>query len=118
MPIINGQYRPILTFPIAATTVPRNLWSRACLLLGYGFVETTGAATAEVDILDGNDANGALCSPIALLAGQSTRDNMPGEGVFLQSGPFLNVLSGSIRGAIWYLDATAVDLAQLPSYGV
>lgn len=106
-------WRRVQTLPILARTTDLNAIGRGTLLLGFSFIESTGVASAEVDILDGNDANGALVAAVSLQAGQSTRDTFGTHGVYCQSGPFLHVVSGSIRGALWYVDETAVMLDEI-----
>lgn len=108
--LLNGLWRPVLTYPFAATTTNINVFQRGTLLLGYTAIETTGAAPAEFDILDGNNPGGALIAPTSLTAGQSIRETFGAHGVYAQSGPYLLVNSGSIRGSIWYVDATEADL--------
>lgn len=115
MPIINGIYRPIIVFPFGPITASLNAFERGCLIFGIALIETTGSAPAEIDLLDSNSANTNLIAPFSLDPGQSIRDVFPTEGLFCQLGPFFNVLSGSVRGSLWYIDATAYDIAQLPS---
>lgn len=109
MSTIDGIIAPAFTLPVPATTVSQNLIARGTLVIGYSFVETTGAAPASIDLIDGNDANGAVVAVITLDPGQSIRDTFSGDGVYFQSGPFLKVNSGSVRGAIWQVD---VERAQ------
>lgn len=118
MPLINGVWRPVITLPIAATTADANLFGRAVLVFGWAFVETTGVAPVTFDIRDGNDASGALAAPISLLAGQSIRDITGPPGLFFQSGPFLDMIAGSVRGSLWYVDVLAAELADLDSVNV
>lgn len=115
MPVINGVWRPVLTFPFGTITAGTNAFNRGTLLLGFAVVEATGTLPAELDIYDGNNANGALLRPITLNANESTSDYWGPEGVYCEQGPFLNVVSGSVRGALWYIDATAADLGTLPA---
>lgn len=115
MPFIDGQWRPVLTLPIPSQASTLVNFNRASLLFGYSFIETSGNGSASFDILDGNDANGALVSPIALDPGQSRSDWFGGTGIFLQSGPFLKVINGSFRGALFYIDVTAAQLLAIQS---
>lgn len=114
MPVIGGKWYPVKTFPIGVSTVDVNPFQRGTLLTGFSFIETTGAAVAEVDILDGNNAAGALAAPVSLLAGQSTRDTFGAHGLYFQSGPYLRLVAGSIRGALWYIDITEAALSAPP----
>lgn len=71
------------------------------LLMGWSFLESTGAAGATVEVWDGGDTTGQLVTAISLVAGESTRDWLAGDGILLQVGLFVNVISGSVRGALW-----------------
>lgn len=115
MGAIEGILAPCYTLPFGVTTLSINLVGRAALLLGYTIRETTGAAAADIDILDGNDFNGAVVATVTLLAGQSLRDNMPGDGIYCQSGPFLRINSGSVRGALWTVDVERSQAALAAS---
>lgn len=112
MPTINGLWRPVRSFPFGPLTANLDAFGRGTLLLGCSLIETTGAATAELVIRDGNDANGAPVAFFSLLAAQSIRDNFGSEGVYCEAGPFLNIVAGSVQGALWYLDITAAELGQ------
>lgn len=117
MPLVNGVWRPVLTFPITSLTAPANPIGRACLLVGYSFVESSGAGSCSFDLLDGNNASGTLISPITLDAGQSRQDEVSPDGVFCQSGPFVSVLTGTWRGALWIIDVTAKEFAAMQTQG-
>lgn len=104
---------PALTVPFAATTVSLNLLARAALVYGYSFRETTSTQSASIDILDGNDANGALAATITLLPGQSLRDDFGPRGLLFQSGPFIRINAGSVIGALW-----CVDLSRAGSFAI
>lgn len=115
MPVFNGKWYPVLSYPINTTTTDINVFGRATLVMGYAFLETTGAAIAEVDLIDGNSVGGTLMAPVALSAGQSTRDTFSPYGLFAEMGPYLHVVTGSVRGALWYIDVSAADLAARPA---
>lgn len=70
-------------------------------LYGYAIKESTGAAPAEVDLLNGADAGGDLVVPITLTAGQSARDWFGPQGVVMEGGIFANVTAGAVKGAIF-----------------
>lgn len=93
---------PVLSFPILTTAANVNLLSTSCLLHGLTLRETTGGAPADIDILDGNDANGSVLVTVTLDPGQSIRDFLSSAGILSQAGPFLRVNAGSVRGAMWY----------------
>jgi hypothetical protein len=104
---------PTNTVPIPTTVANVNVSSRAALLRGWSFRETTGVAAASIDILDGNDPGGELLATINLSAGQSIRENAPGYGVLVEMGPFLRVNSGSVQGAMWIIDLAAAVATAL-----
>jgi hypothetical protein len=87
-----------ITFP---ATGSQKVLGPGSLLMGWALLETTGVASATAEIWDGQDATGQLLVPISLTAGQSTRDWLAGDGVLSQSGLFLNVVSGTVRGVVW-----------------
>lgn len=112
MPTINGVWRPARALPIPTTAVGYNLFGRGTLIYGWAFQESTGAAAATIALIDGNDANGTLAAPITLTANQSTRDIFGYPGLYFEAGPYLAVLAGSVKGSLWYVDATAVELSE------
>jgi hypothetical protein len=73
----------------------------AQLVMGWSLRETTGAATATVEVFDGQDTTGQLLASISLNPGQSIRDWLGPGGLETDIGVFVSVLSGSVRGAIW-----------------
>lgn len=97
-----GLIQPVLTLPIAATGVSQPLLSRAILLYGFAIRESSGAATADIDLIDGADVNGEIVCPITLGAAQSVRDYFPKDGLLIEAGLFLKVNSGTVRGSIFW----------------
>lgn len=97
------------TTPIATTTTGELLVGGALLLVGWSFIETTGAAVAELALYDGSSNGGALIADIALSAGESVRDLISGAGLACYTSLFLDVVAGSIRGAVWTHPATVID---------
>jgi hypothetical protein len=84
-----------------ALTTTSKLMGGPGLLMGWGLLETTGAAAATIEIWDGGDTTGQLIVPIALSSAQSTRDWNSPDGILFSRGLFLNVLAGSVRGVLW-----------------
>lgn len=71
------------------------------VLAGYALRETTGAAAATVIIRNGTDATGEELVPVTLTAGESARDWFGARGPSFDQGVFVDVLSGSVAGAIF-----------------
>lgn len=92
--------------PMPAVTGPAGNQPQAgdCLVMGWAFWETTGAAGSVFNILDGNDANGLLVAQVKLSAGQSIRDTTGALGLYFRTGVFVQVLSGTVAGSIWGVD--------------
>lgn len=99
---LSGPARPV---PVPATTASRLIYGRGAVVMGWSFVESTGAATARVNLYNGHDATGTLVVPISLLAAESTRDYLSPAGVYFDSGVWLEVVTGSITGSVWVIDA-------------
>lgn len=73
----------------------------AALLYGWSLRESTGAAGAQLDIIDGGDATGQLVATITLTAGESTSDYLAGIGILCRRGVYVHAVSGSVAGAVW-----------------
>jgi len=97
------------TLAVPTTTtdqfVARGLW----LITGWSFRETTALAGAVFELVDGSNADGEMFATISLVANESTRDLIPGNGLAVETGVFVNMISGSIRGAIWAVPADLFD---------
>ncbi|HEY3923791.1 MAG TPA: hypothetical protein VGL75_04455 [Acidothermaceae bacterium] len=71
-------------------------------IVGFALKETTGIATAEIDLIDGKNANdGDLLIPITLAPGESVRDWYGPAGVSFVAGLVASVVSGSVTGTVW-----------------
>lgn len=68
---------------------------------GWAFIETGGVAPVNFELFDGFDTGGQSIIPFSLGAGQSVRDWLGRDGIFLYGGLFVNVTVGSVRGTIW-----------------
>lgn len=100
---------PAQVLPFAATSADVTLYTGAAVLLGWALVETTGTASAALDIRDGTGTAGQSVVPVTLAANESTRDYPPGNGIAIQFGLFIDMTSGSARGTLWYLPVTSED---------
>lgn len=92
---------PVVALAFGPQAVSSNLVGRTCVLMGWAAVETTGAAVAAFDLLDGADDGGSLIRPVALAAGASTADTFSSWGIVVQRGLRLRSVAGSVRGAVY-----------------
>lgn len=90
-----------LTVPVTTGPGSRQLEQGPGRLCGWSLLETSGAAAVIAELYDGMDVSAQLLAVIAVPAGSSTPFSMDGVGVEFRSGLFLNVISGSVRGAVW-----------------
>lgn len=93
---------PAQILPVAATSADVQLLTGLFVLRGWAFQETTNAAGAVLTLHDGADDTAPLVVPITLATNESTRDYPPGNGILLRTGLFLEMVSGTVQGSIWY----------------
>lgn len=86
-----------------ATTVGIILISGRGVLTGWALKETTGAAAATLNIWDGTDNRGLLLAPVNLAANESNREWFSDWGIAFSRGIFVEVLTGSVSGAVWVI---------------
>lgn len=96
-----------------ATTTNYTFISRGGRLYGWSFEETTGAAVAQLELIDGSSDSGDRIVPITLLANESTRDWLGRPGIQITRGVYLKVVAGSVRATIWYLGLSDEELLEL-----
>lgn len=73
-------------------------------LVGWSLIESTGAAVAQVDLIDGQANGGTLVGLVSLAAGASETRSVTGHGVQVASQLVLLVNAGSIRGVVYVID--------------
>ena len=93
--------RSVKPIGIAATNASQQFFTGPARLMGWALRETTGAAGAQCDLYDGNDATGGLVVPFTFNANESVRDWLGPNGVLIQRGGFLNMLAGSVKGTLF-----------------
>lgn len=71
---------------------------------GFSLRETTGTASADVQLVDGSAATNTVIAEVTLTPGQSIREVLPGLGVEVRVQLFLIVNSGTVRGSLWVGD--------------
>lgn len=96
-------WRPALLLPVGTITADTQVYKGPCVLYGWAWAETTGGAGSSLDLYDGNDAGGALIVPLTLTSGQSTRDTFAFPGIAVRTGLFIDFLTGSTKGTLWYV---------------
>ena len=95
--------------PFGPRTADLQLVGGLIIVRGLTVRETTGAAVATIEIYDGTGTNGTLIDAVHLLASATDREFYAGEGIEAISGCFLHVVTGTVKGAIWYSPATLVN---------
>lgn len=93
--------QPGKPIPIPTTNASREVLGRPALLIGYSFRETTGSATATLEIINGQDGTGVIVGEIALAASGAETEIIGHPGLFCDNGLYLSVVSGSVRGSMW-----------------
>jgi hypothetical protein len=88
---------------ILTTTTSRQIVSGACVIVGWSFVEPTNAAPAAFELWDGTSAAGDIITTITLVTNESTRDLVGVQGLLVENGVYLSVLSGTVRGSLWFV---------------
>lgn len=90
----------VVSVPFTAITAGFSITTMDCRVLSYNFEESTGAASAVVDIYDGTNTGGIRLRRIALASGQSKEGSIDPPYVPTLAGLWINVTSGSVSGTI------------------
>jgi hypothetical protein len=108
---VTVEYAPVWAriLPVAATASGFAISRTSEAVVGLALEETTGAASARAELIDGQDANGVSGIPITLSPGQSVRDDFGGLCLRFTRGVFLNVTSGTVHGSVWVADVGSED---------
>lgn len=102
-PDVQAAYPGLVTpipLPIGTLTTAMTVIGGQARIIGFGLHETTGAATATVDLFSGSGVGGILLTRVNLGANESTREWWPLQGMRV-NGLFLNVVAGSVGGSVW-----------------
>lgn len=94
--------RPFPFGPVGAPGVA--VWVGDIYLAGWVLTESTGAAAAAVQLVDGGDANGVPLATINLAIGQTVQGFLGGHLLVCQTGLFVRVTAGSVVGDIYAAD--------------
>jgi hypothetical protein len=101
--------RPLRSFPLGVIVAPgKSIVTGDVYLAGWSLRETTGAAVAQLDLVDGGDSGGVIVASIALAAGDSKVATFGGHLLTIQNGLFVAVNAGSVTGALWFADRVGV----------
>ena len=92
---------PVKPLPVPADSADHQLTTAAGALFGYSLRETTGAAAATVEVIDGGDNNARVLAEVVLGAGGSESVWMGPVGIEVGSGVRVHVVSGTVKGAVW-----------------
>lgn len=88
--------------PVQATSASVGLSSNPEAITGWSFREATGSASADIQLIDGNNSNsGDIIAEITLNPGQSIRDHTGPIPLRADRGIWLQVNAGSVRGSVW-----------------
>lgn len=82
--------------PAGIIVADAQIFAGPCQLYGWSLTETTGTATASINLRDGGDANSPKLALVNLLAAESVRDWFSTPALWCQSGVFADWVSGSI----------------------
>ena len=93
-----------VNIPARSTSVKLVNW--AGRITWFSFRETTGAALATFRLWDGQDNSGALVAAVNLGPGESTRDYTGRHALPFDGGLFIEVLAGSVEGAVYVVPET------------
>lgn len=74
----------------------------AVVLYGWAATETSGSATAAVNVYDEASHTGPIVLPIRLAAGESAESWYGPGGIRFRNGVHINVASGAAQGAVFY----------------
>lgn len=97
---------PAQYLPIAATAADVQAYTGEAVLMGWTWTETTGSASAELSIIDGTANSAPEVCDITLSSGQSTRDSITGNGLYIMTGLRIHRVSGTFKGTLWFLPVT------------
>lgn len=100
--VLQDEVGHALYWSLSAQSAPVEISSAGVLLLGWSVFESTGAAVASATLLNGTTSAADVASGFSLAAGGNSNSGPTTRGVMLERGLFLNILAGSVTGAIFY----------------
>jgi hypothetical protein len=85
------------TVPVTASGL---VAGRRSFITGFSFTESTGTATASVQLITGQSASGILLATINLAISESAREYLPWPWLLAKYGIFVNIASGAVNGSV------------------
>ena len=95
--LVAAEPVPLVGSPVASQVIRMN----TCRLVGYAIRETTGVATAKLNLRLEFRPGGQILVPINLAANESAREWWGPTGLSFIDGMYLEIVSGSIEGAVF-----------------
>lgn len=86
-----------------AVTMTNTLSQVDCSAVGTTTTYPGGTTQTVVELYDGANVGGQLLAVVEIPAGQSVAEALGDDGPDFGTGMFVNVVSGSVRGALWVL---------------
>lgn len=104
---VSMRPHPLRSLPVGVMVAPgRQIDWGDWWLAGWSFRETTGAAVAQLDLIDGADGNGVMIASLAVAAGGSVSHTIGGHLLEVRTGLWVTVGAGSVVGALWVMPRT------------
>lgn len=91
----------VVPIPFVGAGASLSITPGPLVFVGFAVIETTGAAGAQFDFVNGTTNNGQTVVARAIGLGQSDDFECPDGGLYLDVGLFVNMLAGSIRGTVF-----------------
>lgn len=79
------------------------LLSFAAIVLGWTALETSGAAAASGQLVDGADNNGQVIGNWGVAAGLAQSVAIPQPGLQAKTGLFMHLKAGAATVTVWYI---------------
>lgn len=80
--------------------VSKQLDNSAGRIVAWSFRETSGAASATIELYDGSSPAGVLLATLTLTQAQSQQDWFGHHGIPYRGGLYLSVVAGTVKGQI------------------
>lgn len=97
------DFQPATVVGVASGTADVQAVNAACTLMGWSFGESAAtASTAEIILRDGTDATGTIVAVISLNPDETVREVGPAAGIRIVTGVYVDRVSGTTVGSVWY----------------